>query len=89
VAKYSSPPEVGYGSHLRLFTRGNSDGRVTSINNKLSELHDEIELQLIAAERQQINDLYQSEKLKDEARRGIERELDLHQAHLLNQRAEK
>jgi monovalent cation/hydrogen antiporter len=57
--------------------------------DKLSELHDEIELQLIAAERQQINDLYQSEKLKDEARRGIERELDLHQAHLLNQRAEK
>jgi len=54
-------------------------------HRRLSELHDEIELQLIAAERQKINDLYRSGKLKDEARRAIERELDLREAHLLNQ----
>jgi monovalent cation/hydrogen antiporter len=51
-----------------------------------SELHDEVERQLIAAERTRINDLYRSGKLKDEARRRIERELDLREAHLSNQR---
>jgi NhaP-type Na+/H+ or K+/H+ antiporter len=40
---------------------------------------------LIAAERTRINDLYRSGKLKDEARRRIERELDLREAHLSNQ----
>jgi Na+/H+ antiporter len=58
-------------------------------HRKLTELHDEIELALIAAERQRINDLFRSGKLKDEARRRIERELDLREAHLANQRAEE
>ena len=58
-------------------------------HKKLSELHDEIELLLIAAERQQTNDLFRGGKLKDEARRGIERELDLREAHLANQRDEE
>src|ERR1700730_8521423 len=57
-------------------------------HKKLTELHDEIELLLIAAERQQTNDLLHGGKLKDEARRGIERELDLREAHLGNQRDE-
>jgi CPA1 family monovalent cation:H+ antiporter len=56
-------------------------------HRKLTELHDEIELLLIAAERQQINELFRSGKLKDEARRRIERELDLGEAHLANRRA--
>jgi hypothetical protein len=54
----------------------------------LIDVHDEIELQLIVAERQLINDLYRDGKLKDEARRRIERELDLREAHLANQRDE-
>ena len=36
-----------------------------------------------------INDLFRSGKLKDEARRGIERELVLREAHLINQQAEE
>jgi hypothetical protein len=63
------------------------DGRRTDdgISVKHGERHDEIELLLIAAERTRINDLYRSGKLKDEARRRIERELDLREAHLSNQ----
>jgi len=39
---------------------------------------------LIDAERTRINDLFRSGKLKDEARRRIERELDLREAELPN-----
>jgi CPA1 family monovalent cation:H+ antiporter len=53
-----------------------------------SDLHDEVERLLIAAERTRINDLFRSGKLKDEARRRIERELDLREAHLSSQRRE-
>ena len=64
------------------------DGRNTGdgTSGKHGELHNEIERLLIAAERKRINDLYRSGKLKDEARRRIERELDLREAHLSNQR---
>jgi monovalent cation/hydrogen antiporter len=58
-------------------------------HKKLTALHDEIELLLIDAERQQINQLFRDGKLKDEARRRIERELDLREADLANQRAEE
>ena len=44
--------------------------------------HDEIELLLIAAERERINDLYRRGMLKDEGRRRLERELDLREASL-------
>ena len=54
----------------------------------LSELHDELELSLIAAERDYINGLFRTGKLKDEPRRRIERELDLREAQLNNQRSE-
>jgi hypothetical protein len=71
-------------------TVGRHDRRDVSPDDRhLSVLHDEIELQLMATERQQINDLFRSGKLKDEARRRIERELDLRQAHLINQQAEE
>jgi monovalent cation/hydrogen antiporter len=56
---------------------------------KLIELRDEIEMLLLAAERQKINELFRNGKLKDEARRRIERELDVREAHLTNQRAEE
>src|ERR1700730_17398852 len=58
-------------------------------HKKLTELHDEIELLLIAAERQQTNELFHHGHVKDEARRGIERELDLREAHLASQRDEE
>ena len=45
-------------------------------------LHDEIELQLIGAERERVNELYRQGGVKDEARRRIERELDLREANL-------
>jgi CPA1 family monovalent cation:H+ antiporter len=57
--------------------------------NRLTELDHQIELQLIAAERDHVNGLARSGQLKDEARRRIERELDLREAHLANQRFEE
>ena len=62
--------------------------KLTEEDSALTHVHDEIELQLIGAERRQINDLFRDGKLKDESRRRIERELDLREAHLANQRDE-
>ena len=56
---------------------------------EFAEIHNEIELQLIEAERKLINDLYRDGQLKDEARRRIERELDLREARLANERDEE
>jgi CPA1 family monovalent cation:H+ antiporter len=64
-----------------------SDG--DDVHKRHIELRDEIEFMLIEAERQQINELYRGGKLKDEARRRIERELDLREAQLTNVRAEE
>jgi CPA1 family monovalent cation:H+ antiporter len=58
-------------------------------HKRLVESYDEIESSLIAAERQQINDLYRAGKLKDEARRRVERELDLREAKLSSMRADE
>jgi monovalent cation/hydrogen antiporter len=63
---------------MRIEGRDNSDEAV----RKTGELHDELERMLIAVERTRINDLYRSGDLKDEARRRIERELDMREAHL-------
>ena len=46
-------------------------------HKKVAELSDEIELSLIEAERDLVNNLYRAGELKDEGRRRIERELDL------------
>ena len=54
---------------------------------KHGEHHDEVERLLITAERTRINDLFRNGKLQDESRRRIERELDLREAHLSNQRS--
>jgi CPA1 family monovalent cation:H+ antiporter len=51
-------------------------------------LHDQLECILISAERRRVNDLYREGKIKDEARRRIERELDLREAQLDNVRGE-
>jgi CPA1 family monovalent cation:H+ antiporter len=52
------------------------------------ELHDQIEFSLIEAERKRVNELYRRGELKDEARRRIERELDLREAQLVSWRGE-
>ena len=56
---------------------------------KLTALNDEIEFLLIEAERQTINDRYRRGELQDEARRRVERELDVRDAQLTNSRAEE
>ena len=56
---------------------------------KVAELRDELELELIEAERTRINDLFRSGDLTDETRRRIERELDLREAQIANHRAEE
>jgi CPA1 family monovalent cation:H+ antiporter len=61
--------------------------RRSDAERKRTELHEEIELQLLAAERERINELSRAGQLKDEARRRIERELDLRDAQLQNLRA--
>ena len=58
-------------------------------HKNLVETYDALEFQLIAAERKLINDLYRAGKLKDDARRRIERELDLRDAQLSNLLAEE
>jgi Na+/H+ antiporter len=63
-----------------------SDG--DAAHKKLIELHCDIELLLIETERQHVNDLFRSGKLKDEARRRIERDLDLREAQIENRREE-
>jgi monovalent cation/hydrogen antiporter len=63
-----------------------SDG--DAAHKKLIELHCDIELLLIETERQHVNDLFRSGKLKDEARRRIERELDLREAQIESRREE-
>jgi CPA1 family monovalent cation:H+ antiporter len=68
--------------HIENRTRGDESHR------KQTELHEEIEAKLIAAERQRINELYRAGKIIDEARRRIERELDLREAQLANPEAE-
>jgi hypothetical protein len=46
------------------------------------ESHDEVERLLIDVERERINELFRAGKLNDEARRRIERELDMREARL-------
>jgi CPA1 family monovalent cation:H+ antiporter len=67
----------------------NLEHRIDGVDShrKVVELYDDIELTLIGAERRVVNDLYRDGKLKDEARRRIERELDLREEGLENLRA--
>jgi monovalent cation/hydrogen antiporter len=67
----------------QIAQRSDSDG-----HGGLAELHDDIEFELIDAERSLINELYRGGMLKDEARRRIEHELDLRDADLSNQRSD-
>ena len=75
--------------HADRLRRGNHQSGGDDEQRKLTEAQDEIELLLVAAERQHINELFRGGKLKDEARRRIERELDLREANLRNPRLEE
>jgi monovalent cation/hydrogen antiporter len=55
-------------------------------HRRLAELGDELELSLIEAERELIDDLYRAGELKDEGRRHIQRDLDLRDTLLANLR---
>jgi Na+/H+ antiporter len=71
---------------LKHFKQGH-DGAES--DHEQGKLRDEIEFALIAAERERINELYRQGELKDEARRRIERELDLRDASLANHQHEE
>ncbi|MHB8812137.1 MAG: Na+/H+ antiporter [Steroidobacteraceae bacterium] len=81
-----APLRRSYRDRLRHLER-RSDG--DDSHRKLTDLHEQLELLLLAAERERINELSRAGQLKDEARRRIERELDLRDAQLQNLRAEK
>ena len=72
---------------LKHFEHG--DDRAADGHHEHSQLHDDIEFLLIAAERERVNELYRQGALKDEARRRIERELDLRDATLANHQHEE
>jgi CPA1 family monovalent cation:H+ antiporter len=59
----------------------------TAADRQYNNLHAELELTLIAVEREHINDMFRHGKLKDEARRRVERELDLREAHVASHAA--
>jgi monovalent cation/hydrogen antiporter len=78
------PIRVAHSDRLKLVDqRSDGDAR----HKKLVDLGDEIEIALIEAERDFVNDLYRDGELKDESRRHIERELDLRDASLANLRS--
>jgi CPA1 family monovalent cation:H+ antiporter len=81
-----APLRAGYRDQLGHLTR-RSDGDAGQ--RKLAEQREEIELQMIEAERGTINRLYREGKLRDEGRRHIERALDLRDADIANRRAEQ
>ncbi len=79
------PLRTSYRDQLRhMEHRGDGNAQ----HRKQIETREEIELSLIEAERGLINELYREGKLKDEARRHIERALDLREADIANQRSE-
>jgi len=84
------PDDIAHEFHARLRERltrlahRDPEGE----KRKLSELRDEIDLLLIAVERETANELYRNGGLKDEARRRIERDLDLREAHIASIRTD-
>ena len=84
-AEVLEPLRTRHGERLQ-HTRHRGDGDAG--HHRLLETDDEVELQLIEAERERINQLYRDGDLQDEVRRRIERELDLREAHLLNVRGD-
>jgi len=82
-AEVLEPLRARHRERLR-HTRHRGDGDAAHL--RLLEADDQVELLLIEAEREQINELYRLGDLQDEVRRRIERELDLREARLQNER---
>jgi Na+/H+ antiporter len=78
-----TPLRAAHAERLQVIDYGSSE---VAAHRKLIALYDEAEVALLAAERNMVNELYRSGKLKDEPRRRIERDLDLREAHLANLR---
>jgi len=79
------PARAHHRDRLR-FIKHSSDG--DDDHRQRTELDDEIAFLLIEAEREHINKLSRAGEIKDEARRRIERELDLREAGIANRREE-
>jgi NhaP-type Na+/H+ or K+/H+ antiporter len=71
-------------SRLQRIADRSNDSR-----KKISALRDDVDLLLMEAERDAINALYRKGALKDEARRRIERDIDLREAHIANIQGEE
>jgi Na+/H+ antiporter len=91
VAERHLPPELAealrlrHRERLKHLPRG---GETPAADRRLGELADDIELLLIAAERDHVNDLSRDGEIRDEPRRRIERDLDLREARIANRRSE-
>jgi CPA1 family monovalent cation:H+ antiporter len=72
--------------HQERLRRVDHRSAVDETRRAVQELHDSIAFELIEAERERVNELYRSGEIKDEARRRIERELDLREAQLTSVR---
>jgi Na+/H+ antiporter len=59
----------------------------SAAHRRFTLLYDDVEAQLLAAERDLVNELYRLGKIQDEPRRRVERALDLRDAYLANLRA--
>ena len=91
TAEHQVPDEIG--SRLRAHRREQlSQIEMRSDDNAEQKQHvhlyDDTELQLITAERDFVNDLYTRGEIMDDARRRIERGLDLREAEIANLREE-
>jgi CPA1 family monovalent cation:H+ antiporter len=91
AAERHIPEDVlkGLRSHLKGRLRqvlDRSDG--DAAHRARSQLIDDVELLLLAVERDTVNDIYQGGKLEAEARRHIEQELDLREARIYSLLAE-
>jgi CPA1 family monovalent cation:H+ antiporter len=75
--------------HRERLRRVDDRGRVDGEHRTAQELRDQVEFSVIEAERRQVNDLYRRGELKDEARRRLEREMDLREARLVSLRGEE
>jgi hypothetical protein len=77
----------GGSAHADACNRNNRPGRAAQVGNHgFLSRHERL---LIDTERQQINALHCSGEFNDEARRRLERELDLREAHLAHGRDEE
>ena len=94
----SSPPRAHFSEEILQPIRIRQRHRLEHIEHaddlddrhrNFRDLHDEIEFLLIGTERRHINEQYRKGILTDVSRRRIERELDLREAELLNQRADE